>query len=306
MNKKITIKVPATSANCGPGFDSLGFACNLYNYFTFELIDEGLVLEVFGEGENTLNASTENLAFLSFFTIWDKIRKNKTGLKITMENNIPLSRGLGSSSTAIVAGLMAANGLTGDNFSKDEILTMATNIEGHPDNVAPTIFGNFTISYLDEMTKIPKSIVITPKNKIKFVAIVPNTPLSTKKAREVLPKDISHEDAVFNVSRVSVLIASLLSGDYSNLSVGLEDKLHQPYRLPLINCSSLVIERSKELGAYNTTISGAGSTLMVYLPIELDAKKVAENIVSYLKENNYDAKYFILELDSQGATVLNQ
>lgn len=303
--KKITIKVPATSANCGPGFDSLGFACNLYNFFTFEITsNEGLSLEVIGEGKDLLTASSENLAFLSFFTIWNKKSKDKIGLKLTMENNIPLSRGLGSSSTAIVAGLMAANELTGKTFSKEELLEFATNIEGHPDNVAPAIFGNFTISYIDELSKNAKSIIIVPKKKIKFVAIVPNTSLSTKKAREVLPTTISHEDAIFNVSRASVLITSLLTGDFKHLAVGLEDKLHQPYRLSLIKCSSLVFKRAKELGAYGTTISGAGSTLMVYLPVNIDAKEFGENIISYLKENKYYADFFVLELDLKGAAVL--
>lgn len=302
--KKIKIKVPATSANCGPGFDSLGFACNLYNFFTFEIISEGLTLEVIGEGEDLLTASPENLAFLAFFKIWDKKSKSKIGLKLTMENNIPLSRGLGSSSTAIVAGLIAANELTGKTFSKEDILKFATDIEGHPDNVAPAIFGNFTVSYIDELSKIAKSIVIKPEKELKFVAIVPDTPLSTKKAREVLPKKISHKDAVFNVSRVAVLITSLLTGEYNNLAVGLEDKLHQPYRLPLIKCSELVFNRSKKLGAYATTISGAGSTLMAYLPTNLDAKGFGEDVTFYLKENQYNAKYFVLKLDTEGATVI--
>ena len=147
MKNKITVIVPATSANCGPGYDSLGLACDLYNDFTFEISERpGFALEVIGEGEDRLYASGRNLAFLAFFKVWNEVQGTRIGLKVTMQNRIPLSRGLGSSSTAIVAGLVAANLLTGATLSKEQLLNYATEIEGHPDNVAPALLGGITIS----------------------------------------------------------------------------------------------------------------------------------------------------------------
>ena len=149
MKKSVRVIVPATSANCGPGFDVLGAACNLYNEFTYELTERGFELEVTGEGSGRLHASGKNLAFLAFFRLWNDLTDRRyTGLKVSMHNRIPLSRGLGSSSTAIVAGLMAANYLTGSTLTRQQLVDYATEIEGHPDNVAPALLGGFTVSYI--------------------------------------------------------------------------------------------------------------------------------------------------------------
>ena len=167
MKNKITVIVPATSANCGPGYDSLGLACNLYNDFTFEILDTpGFALEVIGEGEDRLRAGGRNLAFLSFLKVWNEVRGTRIGLKVTMQNRIPLSRGLGSSSTAIVAGLVAANLLTGSTLTKERLLNYATEIEGHPDNVAPALLGGITISYMDRSGA--HSLRFLPQKELRF------------------------------------------------------------------------------------------------------------------------------------------
>ena len=173
MKNKITVIVPATSANCGPGYDSLGLACNLYNDFTFEILDTpGFALEVIGEGEDRLRAGGRNLAFLSFLKVWNEVRGTRIGLKVTMQNRIPLSRGLGSSSTAIVAGLVAANLLTGSTLPKERLLNYATEIEGHPDNVAPALLGGITISYMDRSGA--HSLRFLPQKELRFIAVVPD------------------------------------------------------------------------------------------------------------------------------------
>ena len=302
MNKKITVRVPATSANCGPGFDTLGLACNLYNYFTYELIDQGLSLKIEGEGTEKLKAGKNNLAFLSFYKVWDMIVGSKTGLSVIMSNNIPLSRGLGSSSTAIVAGLVAANHLTGNTLSKNEIVQLATEIEGHPDNVAPAILGGMTISYVDNGRA--SSLKFLPLKPFKLVAVVPDMPLATSLARRAIPKTVPHQDAVFNTSRAALLVGAMLTGDYQHLAAGLDDRLHQPYRAHLIPGMEDAFKAAVNNGAFNAIISGAGSTLMAYVPINVSCEAVGEAMCKVLSEHDLHSVFHILDIDTEGAVVL--
>ena len=302
MNKKVTVRVPATSANCGPGFDTLGLACNLYNYFTYELIDQGLSLKIEGEGTEKLKAGKNNLAFLSFYKVWDMIVGSKTGLSVIMSNNIPLSRGLGSSSTAIVAGLVAANHLTGNTLSKNEIVQLATEIEGHPDNVAPAILGGMTISYVDNGRA--SSLKFLPLKPFKLVAVVPDMPLATSLARRAIPKTVPHQDAVFNTSRAALLVGAMLTGDYQHLAAGLDDRLHQPYRAHLIPGMEDAFKAAVNNGAFNAIISGAGSTLMAYVPINVSCEAVGEAMCKALAEHDLHSVFHILDIDTEGAVVL--
>ena len=302
MNKKVTVRVPATSANCGPGFDTLGLACNLYNYFTYELIDQGLSLKIEGEGTEKLKAGKNKLAFLSFYKVWDMIVGSKTGLSVIMSNNIPLSRGLGSSSTAIVAGLVAANHLTGNTLSKNEIVQLATEIEGHPDNVAPAILGGMTISYVDNGRA--SSLKFLPLKPFKLVAVVPDMPLATSLARRAIPKTVPHQDAVFNTSRAALLVGAMLTGDYQHLAAGLDDRLHQPYRAHLIPGMEDAFKAAVNNGAFNAIISGAGSTLMAYVPINVSCEAVGEAMCKVLSEHDLHSVFHILDIDTEGAVVL--
>ena len=302
MNKKVTVRVPATSANCGPGFDTLGLACNLYNYFTYELIDQGLSLKIEGEGTEKLKAGKNNLAFLSFYKVWDMIVGSKTGLSVIMSNNIPLSRGLGSSSTAIVAGLVAANHLTGNTLSKNEIVQLATEIEGHPDNVAPAILGGMTISYVDNGRA--SSLKFLPLKPFKLVAVVPDMPLATSLARRAIPKTVPHQDAVFNTSRAALLVGAMLTGDYQHLAAGLDDRLHQPYRAHLIPGMEDAFKAAVNNGAFNAIISGAGSTLMAYVPINVSCEAVGEAMCKALSEHDLHSVFHILDITTEGAVVL--
>ena len=302
MNKKVTVRVPATSANCGPGFDTLGLACNLYNYFTYELIDQGLSLKIEGEGTEKLKAGKNNLAFLSFYKVWDMIVGSKTGLSVIMSNNIPLSRGLGSSSTAIVAGLVAANHLSGNTLSKNEIVQLATEIEGHPDNVAPAILGGMTISYVDDGKA--NSLKFLPLKPFKLVAVVPDMPLATSLARKAIPKTVPHQDAVFNTSRAALLVGAMLTGDYQHLAAGLDDRLHQPYRAHLIPGMEDAFKAAVNNGAFNAIISGAGSTLMAYVPINVSCEAVGEAMCKALAEHDLHSVFHILDIDTEGAVVL--
>jgi len=301
-DEPVIVKVPATSANCGPGFDCLGVACTLYNTFTYEVIKSGLELLIDGEGHDVLTATSNNLAFVSFFKVWNKITDQEIGLKIHMRNNIPLSRGLGSSSTAIVAGLVAANEMTGNTLTKDELVGMATEIEGHPDNVAPALLGGFTISYM--VDKIAHSFCFVPAKKFKLVAVVPEMPLSTARARAAIPSQVPHGDAVFNASRAALLIGSLMSGEYKYLPAALEDKLHQPYRAELIPGMHEAFAAAKAKGAYNAIISGAGSTIMAYAPVTSNTDEIGRAMVEALASKGMEAVYHVLNIDADGAKIL--
>lgn len=304
VNKEpVIVKVPATSANCGPGFDCLGLAVTMYNTFTYELLPEGqLELAVEGEGHGTMQASLHNLAFASFYKLWQKLTDDPTGLRVRMRNNIPLSRGLGSSSSAIVAGLMAANTMTGNTLAKEDLVDLATEIEGHPDNVAPALLGGFTISFMDN--KETHTLRLEPGKKLKLIALIPAMPLSTAKARAVMPQMIPLTDGVFSMSRAALLVASIIKGDYSKLNLALEDRLHQPYRLPLIPGSLEAIAAAREAGAYQGIISGAGSTLMAYAPMDANTTAIGDAMQQCLKLHGLDSSYQILNVDLEGAKVL--
>ncbi|MBR5589002.1 MAG: homoserine kinase, partial [Phascolarctobacterium sp.] len=231
--------------------------------------------------------------------VWNEVTdRERIGLKITMHNRIPMSRGLGSSSSAIVAGIYAGNILSGNKFNDDELLGFATEIEGHPDNVAPALLGGFTISYMDGLKA--HSLRVEPAKPLKFIAVVPERRLPTSLARQAIPKEVPHHDAVFNTSRASLLVGALLSGEYKYLSAGLEDKLHQPYRAHLIPGLEEVFAAAKEAGAYNAIISGAGSTVMAYADMNADHEKIARAMQDAFLKKNEPCAYHILDLDLDG------
>lgn len=303
-NGKVTVQVPATSANCGPGFDCLGLACTLYNEFTYEQLplEQGVQVVSEGQGSGQLPEGRSNLAAQSFFALWEKLKQPETGLKITCRIRVPVSRGLGSSSTAIVAGLTAANALAGNPLTKAELVTEATKIEGHPDNVAPAILGGITVNVMEDGRV--ESLKIPLAKPLKLVVLVPEMQLPTSRARAALPKEVSHKDAVYNTSRAALLVGSLMSGDYEFLTTALEDRLHQPYRLPLIPGAKEALEAARKAGAYNGIISGAGSTLMAYVPEDGDPMKVGRAMEEPFKKRNIGTTIHLLDIDADGAKVL--
>lgn len=303
--RKITVKVPATSANCGPGFDTLGLAVTYYNIISYEITEApGFKLDVSGEGAEYLKPYGRNLAFVSFLRVWNELTgRERIGLKLTMENNIPMSRGLGSSSSAIVAGVFAANELCGRPFSKEKLLNIAAEIEGHPDNVAPALYGGFTISYTDK-SGTAHTLRLLPRKPLKFIAVVPERRLATSLARQAIPATVPHHDAVFNSSRASLLVGALLSGNYAYLTDALEDRLHQPYREHLIPGLQEVFRAAKAAGAYNAIISGAGSTVMAYAPADADCEAIAKAMAAAFAACGENCCYHILDLDSEGVRRL--
>lgn len=253
----IKIQIPATSANLGAGFDALGLALNYYNYVNMEEFDGISITSLDG---NEIPADETNLVFDTAKTLFDICGKKFSGLKIEQINNIPMARGLGSSSACIIAGLAGANKLIGNPLSLDDLVNLSAQIEGHPDNTAPALLGGIVTAVFDG--KIVHWVKQEVHTSLKFVVVIPDFELKTEKARACLPKEVSHKDAVYNLSRAALFSASLLTGKFENLRTAVHDKLHQPYRMELIPNGREVFDTAYSLGAYAAYLSGAGPSLM--------------------------------------------
>lgn len=286
----IKIKVPATTANVGPGFDTIGIALDLFNSIIVKKESE-LQEFIWPNGEEPFPTS-DNMILQACQFILAKHPDKQIGFSIHMDEcNIPISRGLGSSAAAIVSGLYAANFLLDNYYSIDDIINFATELEGHPDNVVPAILGGMVISTTEEDTVLYSSVSF-PKD-IVFNVMIPDFKLSTSMARGVLPISYSRSECIFNVSRVSMLINSLVTCDYEKIRPCLKDAIHQPYRLVLINDSQSIMDKSKELNSLGEFISGAGPTLIALTKREAqDFKEHMNNYLSSLKD-----KWLIKQVD---------
>ena len=252
---KIKVSFPATSANVGSGFDALGLAVTLYNTVTFEESDK---LDISAADGTRIPRNESNLVYRSAKGLFDKVGKKIPPLKIVQTNPIPMARGLGSSSACIIAGLLGANRMLGDVLNTQELLTLATAIEGHPDNAA--LLGGLTSSVFED--GVVYSVKRDVDQSLCFAAIVPDYKLLTEAARAALPKQVAHKDAVYNLSRAALVPAAFCEGRHDLLGIATEDKLHQPYRMPLMPGSREVFGLAKQCGAKAVYVSGAGSTVM--------------------------------------------
>jgi len=259
----IKVRIPATSANIGSGFDTLGLAVSLYNYVTMEEFDG---VDIRSEDATPVPTTEKNLIYATAAHFYEICGKKLSGLRIRQLNNIPMTRGLGSSSACIVGGLVGANALLGCPMGTDELVNLAAQLEGHPDNSTPAILGGLVTAVLDGGKVYHVKQEVT--GHLRFCAIIPNFELRTELARQALPQTVAHKDAVFNLSRAALLSASLLSGRYQNLRTAVDDRLHQPYRLKYIPGAEEVFESAYRHGAYGCYISGAGSTLMAVVDAE--------------------------------------
>lgn len=292
----IKVRVPATCANVGPGFDCLGIALNMYNSFKVEEIEKGV--EILGCEDQFKNE--DNMIYSSMIKTFEIIGYKPKGIRIEIEGNVPVSRGLGSSASCIVGGIMAANELSGGILKREDIINIAARIEGHPDNTTPAIVGGMTVSIMQNENVIFEKINIL--DNIKFCALIPNFRLSTRKAREVLPKEISFSDGVHNIGRTALLISSLVNGNFDFVKFALEDRMHQIYRKKLIANYDDIVEKCYEYGAIGVFLSGAGPTIMAVLRENDEA--FVDKMEDFFKGINNDWFLKELKIDKQGANII--
>lgn len=302
----VRVRIPATTANLGPGFDVLGMALSLYNYIDMDFAVSGTdpAIEIVGEGKDKIPKDKENIVYQIAHKVFDKAGfslQSTQSLKIKLENNIPAARGLGSSAAALVGGAVAANALIGNPLSEQELITMASDMEGHPDNVVPAMAGGITLCCQDDGEVLFRKI--NPPLELKAVAVVPSFELSTSAAREALPETVPLKDAVFNLGRLSLMLYGLQTGDMDLVKDTMKDRLHQPYRLPLVPGMNDVFEAALEKGAAGVALSGAGPTVLA-LGTPRNAASIGQAMEEAFAHYGIESCKKILNPESTGAIIL--
>ncbi|MGE5620627.1 MAG: homoserine kinase [Sphingomonadaceae bacterium] len=301
MPTRVTVRVPATSANLGPGFDSIGIALDIYNTVAIEASDEfGVSLS--GEGVDVLSQGQDNLVYQGVLAVYEKLNKPVPPLRLSCENWVPLARGLGSSSAALVAGLVAGNEFLGHPLSAEALLQIATKMEGHPDNVTPALFGGLQVAVMNCGTV--QHLRVPLAADLGIVVFVPDFPMLTSEAREVLPRHVSRADAIFNISRAALLIAAMATGSIGHLKAATEDALHQPYRLKLFPAMEEIIGSALGAGASGAALSGAGSSILAF---SLGGEeRVAEAMGKAGERAGVDGRTIITKVCYSGAQVIER
>ncbi|MBW4511250.1 MAG: homoserine kinase [Scytonematopsis contorta HA4267-MV1] len=316
----VSVTVPATTANLGPGFDCIGAALTLYNEFKFTLCDSsssleegGVIITVVGKEAERVQTDKSNLLYEAFLKLYQYIEKSPPTVEIEIKLGVPLARGLGSSATAIVGGLLGANVLTGEPLSQTEVMGLAVEMEGHPDNVVPALLGGCRLAATKleneppscqgrqgwEVCEVPWCAEVVP------VVAIPDFELSTKEARLVLPTEVSRGDAIFNAAHLGLLLRGLETGNADWLRTSMQDKLHQPYRKSLIRGYDVIYAEAISAGALGMVISGAGPTLLA-LSDTSHSQDVAVAMAAAWNNLGINAVVRVLSIDKQGATATQQ
>jgi len=293
--KSVTIRVPATTANLGPGFDAFGCALSLYTDVTFEETDAGLEIT----GCDEAYAGPDNMAYTSYCAVLASLSEEVRGVKIHIRSDIPICRGLGSSAALLVAGAMGANVLRGNKLSTQGLLNITNAMEGHPDNLAPAFFGGLTASMVDNGLPVTVDFPLHPD--WEFLALVPDFDLPTTLARSVLPTQYSREDAVYNISHGAMVLKALELGDEKLLRNAMQDRIHQPYRKNMIPDYEKIEALIRTTGAA-FCLSGAGPTLLC-ITRNPGLEKKLEKKLSDVTEANW--QMIPLHVEFQGAHVLS-
>ncbi|BDS48789.1 homoserine kinase [Rhodoluna sp. KAS3] len=299
VGRKVSVKVPATSANLGPGFDTLGMALSYYDELEVEAVaGVGAFVEVRGEGEGEVPTDASNLVVQSIAYTFKKFGQELPGLRLTAHNIIPHGRGMGSSGAAVVSGIVAAKGLLEGivEMTDKDLLDIATELEGHPDNVAPALFGGLTIAWEDESGPHHKKLFV--HRGVSPLELVPNHKMSTALARSLQPESVPHNDAVFNVSRSALLIAALTQSPELMLAAT-EDRLHQDYRAAAMPETDSLVQLMREHG-HAAVVSGAGPSVLVLASDPAERLEAAKLAAKHYPE----WKALLLAVDFKGATVV--
>lgn len=307
MTQTFTINVPATSANLGPGFDCIGVALNLANQFKFTRIDSStspdVKITVTGQEADRVDVSRENLVYQAFTKLYQDLGQAPPNVAIEINLAVPLARGLGSSATAIVGGLVGANCLAGYPLGKEAVSQLAIEMEGHPDNVVPALLGGCCLAAKTGDSSRDWTICDVPWHKdIIPVLSIPNFELSTETARKVLPTNYSRADAIFNVGHLGLLLRGLETGIDEWLSGGMFDQIHQPYRKVLIPGYDAIYSAALEAGAYGTVISGAGPSMLTLVHKNF-VTQVTQAISKTWETIGNQAEVKVLKIDLDGTTI---
>lgn len=299
MSRKAIARIPASTTNLGPGFDVLGLALQLYSTVELEETGGGKEVVVAGIDADKIPGTTENISLQAAELIFERSGTQPKGLRLVLTNGIPALRGLGGSGTAILGGLLTANLLCGEPFSQSELLNFACEIDGHPDNVAASLLGSLVVSVMD--SDVVHTLKLDCGTDLHVVAAIPDFPLSTKEARQILPGSVEFKDAVYNVSRSSLLVAAFATGNFGMLSQAMNDRLHQPYRIPLVPGYDEIAEAATRAGALSIALSGAGPTIAAYCTTAMH--EVAEKMSQAFARHQVACDIKILPIDETGATV---
>ena len=261
----VRVKAPATTANMGPGYDCLGMALDVWNTIEIEVLDSGEpVVEVTGEGAGELGTGRDNLVYRSMEFLFQDAEQEMPLVRIRCDNAIPLARGMGSSAAAIAGGLVAANAICSQDYTPNDLLEMAATIEGHPDNVAAAVLGGMQLVISDKTEEGSRlyTVPINVPSELHAVVFVPQVRIATEDARAVLPEKVTMADAVHNMGRVGLLVASMATNHPEYLAIATQDLLHQPYRQPLFPAMKVIFKAALDAGALGVFLSGSGSTVL--------------------------------------------
>ena len=261
----VRVKAPATTANMGPGYDCLGMALDVWNTIEVEVLDSGEpVVEVTGEGAGELGTGRDNLVYRSMEFLFQDAGQEMPLVRIRCDNAIPLARGMGSSAAAIAGGLVAANVICSQDYTSNDLLEMAATIEGHPDNVAAAVLGGMQLVISDKTEEGSRlyAVSINVPPELHAVVFVPQVRIATEDARAVLPEKVTVADAVHNMGRIGLLVASMTTNHPEYLAIATQDLLHQPYRQPLFPAMKVIFKAALDAGALGVFLSGSGSTVL--------------------------------------------
>lgn len=307
---KVSVKVPASTANIGPGFDSLGLALPIYNIITVEetiMPGTGIEINIIDETNEqdiiSIPTDENNIVYKAIELLYNSIGQTPSELKITIRTNIPIARGLGSSAAIIVGGLVAANELLGRPADEAALLSIATEIENHPDNITPALVGGFVVSSLEEDGSVIYSKMNWPKDW-NITVCIPDYELSTSIARSVLPKEVPMKDAIFNLKHTAMLVQAVNTHDEKLMKIALNDRLHQPYREKLVPGLVEIKEALKnEENVMGVVISGAGPSILV-VSYGNNLNKIRETVSNVWNDMNVKSKILTLQVEDNGTEVI--
>jgi homoserine kinase len=300
MPAAVKVRVPATVANLGPGFDALGVAITMYLEIDIEPRRDSIEIMVEGEGAEQLPADETNLVIRSMNVFFDHVGRRPPGYAVRVRNPIPLASGLGSSAAAVVGGLFAARAITGRPVTQIEMIQLATGIEGHPDNIMPALLGGLVVCYTGADANDVRYLRIDPSERLVPIVAVPREGFPTSEARKALPTDVAFADAQYTASRAALLVAAMSTGSGADvLAEAMSDRLHEPHRLKLMPETAAVHQEIRSAGL-PVALAGAGPSLLIVIP-RPEAATRAEQVRRICRERNAGWRVFVTEWEPDGA-----